>query len=97
MGRGKGKVGDAVKSPWDDIEPELRNDIENMKDDEIRQRVAEIHLTLQALNNAKELDQDLKDKKAAAAEAGRTYREQAKGAKLLTKYALSILEARGKA
>jgi hypothetical protein len=91
MARGK------RKDPYAELDASFKNSIENMSDEQIKQRVAEINLNLQQLLNAREVDQDLKEKAAAYQEANRVYREGMKDAKLRTKYALSVLEARGKA
>lgn len=96
MARGK-KGTKTPKDPWSDLDKDYQELIQNKTDAEIRQAVAETNLELQQLLNAKEKDLDLKEKGQAYQEAGRTYREATKGAKLRTKYALYILEARGKA
>lgn len=85
------------KGKFDDLDSDYKTTIENMKDEEIRAKVAEISLENEQVQAAKALDFDLKEKAAAFQEAGKVYRESAKGAKLRIQYALSILEARGKA
>ena len=85
------------KDPFGDLDEEYKTGVQSMSDMEIKARVAEINLELQALLNAKEKDEDLQAKAIAHKEAGKVYRDGQKGAKLRTRYALYILEARGKA
>lgn len=85
------------KDPFSDLDEDYKTSVQAMSDVEIKARVAEINLELQALMNAKDEDKDLKEKGEAYKEAGRVYREGQKGAKLRTKFALSVLESRGRA
>jgi hypothetical protein len=87
----------AKKNKFDDLDAEYKSGVEGMSNDEIRSRVAEISLENERVQAAKADDQDLAEKGAAYQEAGRVYREAAKGAKLRVQFALSVLEARGKA
>jgi len=84
-------------NPFDSLDADWKSNVENMRSDEIKVRVAEIALELDRLMEAKKEDQDLKEKTEAAKEAGRVYREGKKGAELRIRYAQTILEARGEA
>jgi hypothetical protein len=92
MPRGRPK-----KAPFSDLDLEFKSTVESMTDDEIRRKVADTNLDLQQLLNARDLDQDFQEKKAAYGEAGAVYRDGQKAAKLKTKFALMVLEGRGKA
>jgi hypothetical protein len=92
-----GKKGFAKKGKFDDLDKDYKETVENMSNEEIRARVAVISLENEQIQGKKALDMDLKDKASSYQEAGRVYRDSAKGAKLRIQYALSILEARGKA
>jgi hypothetical protein len=63
---------------------------------DLRDRVAKTALDLAALQEAKEKDFDLKEKKEIAKEAGAVYREGIKASKLRTSYLRMMLEAKGK-
>jgi len=85
------------KNPWADLDVDFKETVANMKDEEIRARVAEVALNEVENQAAKKVDQDLKDKVAAARFAGEQYREATKMNKLRQAFAHSILAARGHA
>lgn len=92
MPRGRPK-----SDPFAALDQEWKDLINNMKEDEIRNRVAEIALERETLLKAKKEDMDLKEKAIAYAEAGRVYKEGVKGAQVRIQYAQMVLESRGKA
>lgn len=85
------------KDPYAELDSEWKDGIASMSDEDIKQRVADIALNYEELMKAKKNDEDLKQKVAEATEAGRVYKEGAKGSRLRIQYARMILEARGKA
>lgn len=86
-----------AKNKFDDLDADFKTMIEDATDDEIKSRVAAISLENERIQAAKKGDEDLKEKAAAFQEAGKVYRESAKGSKLMIQYARFVLEGRGKA
>jgi hypothetical protein len=84
------------KGPFDDLDKEFRETIENMSDEDIKKRVSEVAIAEHENRQAKAKDQDLSDKVAAVKFAGEQYREASKMNKLRIGYAHFILESRGK-
>ena len=85
------------KDPFEALESDFKNLIENLPSEDVKKKVAEVAFELDRLMEAKKADQDLAEKTEAAKDAGAIYREGAKMAKLRIRYASMILEARGKA
>lgn len=84
------------KSPFADLDSEYKSTIENMTEEEIKKRISEVALNEHENVQAKKLDQDLNEKKAAAKMAGQQYADATKMNRLRIAYAHFILEARGK-
>lgn len=91
MARGRRK-----KNKFEDLDKDFMTNIEAASDAEIRDKIAQVALNQAELIQARDLDQDLQDKKYALSEANAIYREGTKMNKLRIEYARSILEARGK-
>jgi len=85
------------KSPWAALDDGFKDALAALNDDEIHRRIAEVALNEVANQEAKKVDEDLKEKVEAAKFAGETYREATKMNKLRIGFAHSILEARGRA
>jgi hypothetical protein len=91
----RGKKG-TKKDRFADLDSDFKDTIANMKEPEIRDRLAKLTLDQEALMELKKNDQDLAAKREQASEAGRVYREGTKRYKLAVAYARSILDAMGK-
>lgn len=90
------KRGPKIKDPYAEVPQEFRDTMMAADDKTINEKIAEIAKNNAALQEAKDQDQDLKDKKAAASEAGAVYREGAKACKQKIKYLRDILAGRGR-
>lgn len=84
------------KSPFADLDNDFKTTIENMTEDEIRRKAAEIALNEHENREAKKKDLDLKQKQEAVKYAAAQYTENTKMNRLRIAYAHFILEARGK-
>lgn len=91
MARGRKK-----KQPFEDLDQDFKDDVANMKDEDIRAKLAEVAINEHENREAKKQDQDLQQKHDAYSLAGEIYREGTKMNKLRTGYCYNILEARGK-
>lgn len=85
-----------AKNKYDDLDPEFKEAAEKMGEGEIHATITKVNLGYEALMEAKEKDEDLKNKKAIAKEAGAIYREGTKFRKLATSYLRDMLVAKGK-
>lgn len=90
-------MGRQKKNKFDDLDADFKSGVENMSDEEVRARVAQIALDNEQLLKAKEDDEDLKEKVQIAKEAGAVYREGVRMNRTRIQYAQMILESRGKA
>lgn len=90
-------MGRQKKNKFDDLDADFKSVVENMSDEDIRDRVAQIALDTEELLKAKEDDEDLKEKVQVAKEAGAVYREGVKMNRVRIQYAQMILDSRGKA
>lgn len=90
-------MGRQKKNKFDDLDADFKSVVENMSDESIRDKVAQIALDTEELLKAKEDDEDLKEKVQIAKEAGAVYREGVKMNRVRIQYAQMILESRGKA
>lgn len=95
MARGK-KGTSTKKDPYRDVEKEFKAAVDGGTPEQIRERIAKVALDQAALMAAKDLDQDLKDKKAAASYANETYRDGTKFNKLRIAYCRMVLGRQGK-
>lgn len=89
-------MGRKKKNEYDDLDSDFKSLVENMKDEEIRSKIAEVAMNQVELMKAKTADQDLAEKKTAAKMAGEMYRDGSKMNRLRIEYARQILENRGK-
>lgn len=85
-----------AKNPYSELTEDFKESINNATDDEINQKIAETAKNQAALEEAKEKDEDLKEKKAQASEAGAVYRDGKKANNQKIKYAREVLSGRGK-
>lgn len=63
------------KGKFDDLDTDFKTTIENMRDEEIRARIAEVVLAQRELMAAKKLDKDLLEKQAAVKQLSEKYRK----------------------
>lgn len=85
------------KLPGEDLEPKLKETLENMKDDELRKKVSEVALYRSSRSAQMKADPDLKQKREALNFAAADFKEDIKGADNEIGYISYLLEARGKA
>ncbi len=78
------------------LNEDFRDGVNGMTEAEIRDSIARIALDQAALMEAKDLDQDLADKKELAKEAGAVYREGTKANKLKVEFLRRKLGELGK-
>jgi hypothetical protein len=91
MGRPK-----KVKDPFDLLDGDEKNAIENSSDEELQKRIAEVAMNDAALADAMKKDFDLQQKKDAVKVAMEPYRDAKKANKQRIAYARLLLDARGK-
>jgi hypothetical protein len=91
MARGRKK-----KNRFEDLDSVFKDEVANMKDEEIRNRLAQIAINEHENREAKKKDTDLESKKEQYRIAGEIYREATKANKLRTEYCYDVLQARGK-
>lgn len=84
------------KDKFADLDQEIKTAICSMNEAEIRSKLSEVSLNQAALMAAKEEDQDLKEKKEAASDAGTIYRDGTKQNRLTVEYARQVLGDRAK-
>jgi hypothetical protein len=89
-------MGRPKKDPWEDLDDEFKSTIDSSDEVSIRKKIAEVALNQSALTSAKELDQDLAEKKETYSEAGAVYRDGTKRHKLMIAYCREILNNKGK-
>lgn len=90
------KRGRSKKNPYDMLDAETKSAIEGSSDEQINSRIADVAKNDAALADAKKLDGDILEKKAALKEANRSYVEAHKRNSQVIKYGREILSARGK-
>jgi hypothetical protein len=91
MPRGRKK-----KAPFEDLDQDFKDDVANMKDEEIKAKLCEVAINEHENREAKKADQDLQQKHDVFSLAGEVYREGTKMNKLRTAYCYDVLAARGK-
>jgi len=84
------------KDKFADLEEEFRAKVQGSSDAEIKTLTAEATLNHAELMAQKEKDQDLKEARERASEAGAIYREGTKRYKLKVGFCKLVLETRGK-
>jgi hypothetical protein len=87
-----------AKNYTEDLDPAFieKFDDPTIPESVIRAEISQIALNNEALSRLKEEDEDLKEKKDAAREAGAIYRDGAKQNKLQIRYLRDTLKSRGK-
>ncbi len=88
--------GPSKKTPFEDMDAELKETIEAMSDDEIKAKMSAVSIAEHENREAKKNDQDLAEKLVQAKEAGAQYREATKANRLTIEFCYSLLHARGK-
>lgn len=83
------------KDPFEDLNDEFRAKIDGASETDLREEIANIALADGELMAAKQLDQDLKEKRQAASIAGAIYREGFTANRLKQKYIRQTMESRG--
>ncbi len=85
-----------AKDKFEDLDTDFKDVCAAMSEEEIRRKLSEIALNQVELNKAKGEDEDLRQKKEIAREAGACYREGSKTNKLKTEYLHRVLGDQGK-
>jgi hypothetical protein len=85
-----------MKDKFKDLDGEFKDTVASMSEEEIRATIAKVSLNQVELINAKALDQDLIQKRAAASDAGAIYREGTKQNKLRIEFCHQVLGDKGK-
>lgn len=91
MPRGRKK-----KQPFEDLDQDFKDDVANMKDEDIKAKLCEVAINEHENRQAKKADVDLQQKQEQYQLAGEIYREASKMNKLRTGYCYEVLAARGK-
>lgn len=94
MGRPKGSKN---KLAFDDLSSDFKDAVAQSTPEQIRNRIAEIAMDEARNQTMKASDEDLAEKKEAVKFAGEGYATNTKQNKLKIKYAMMILEDKGKA
>jgi hypothetical protein len=84
------------KDPYEGLNPEFKVAVEQGTDEEIRAKLAEVALDQQRLLDLQDKDTDYKQKKEALKIAGELYRDGKKQHKLKVKFAMRVLQSRGR-
>jgi hypothetical protein len=85
-----------AKDKFKNLDANYKDAVAQSSPEEIYKRIADIEGQLEALDAAKQLDQDLLTAKDRLATAQAPYKEQAKDLKLRIKYAVRVLGDKGK-
>lgn len=94
MPRGRPK-GSGKKDPFADLPGEFKERVESASIEDLRKIIAEVAMDQIALEQAKALDEDLKQKQEQAKEAGAIYSDGGKLNKLKHRLCRRVLEDRG--
>lgn len=89
-------MGRPKKNEFEDLDSDFKTSIESATDEEIRKKIAQVALNEHENRANKGKDEDLKNAKDKAKEAGRQYAEATAANKARISYAHFILESRGK-
>lgn len=85
------------KQPGDDLEPKLKETLENMKDEELKAKVSSVALLKQSLEDEMKKDPDVQQARATLNDLlNDRYKDDIKGAKEQIAYIKCLLENRGK-
>jgi hypothetical protein len=86
------------KQPGEDLEPKLKETLENMSNEELKAKVSEVALLRQSVLNEMKKDPEVKQmRESLAFYLKDNYKDDIKGADDQIAYITSLLEARGKA
>ncbi len=84
------------KEKFAELPEEFKDAVAGMQEAQIRDRIAKVALDQAALMEAKDLDEDLAEKKEIANEAGAIYRDGTKMNKLKVEFCRQVLGDKGK-
>lgn len=85
------------KDKFEDLDEDFKDDIASKSEEEIRKKISTVALNQVALLEARDLDEDLQQKKEAASVAGAVYREGTTMNKLRIEFCKQVLSDKGKA
>ena len=91
MPRGRPK-----KLPFEDLDQNFKDEVANLTDEQVKQKLAAIAIAEHENREAKKQDQDLESKHIIYRDAGEQYREATKNNRLRTEFCYDILASRGK-
>ena len=89
------KVGRPKKSEFDMLDSDTQDEIASMDREQLKDYLAKVAMDTANLQKMQEEDQDLKEKKAAASEAGVIYRDGKKRNYQRVKLAMRVLGDKG--
>lgn len=89
-------MGRSKKDKFQDLDQDFQDTVAGMNEAEIRNKIASVALNQVAVSTAKELDEDLAQKKEAAKVAGEGYAEATKMNKLRIEFCRRVLSDKGK-
>jgi hypothetical protein len=84
------------KDKFDALDPEFKDKVAALSAEEINNTLAQVAKDQEALEQAKEDDEDFQAKKEAAKEAGEVYREGRKVNRLKIQFCVRVLRDMGK-
>lgn len=87
----------AKKDPFADLDSDFKDAVAGSSPEEIRKRIAQIAIDEENNRNAKDDDEDLKEKKEQAKIAGEQYAEATKAHRNMIRYCKRVLEDKGNA
>lgn len=90
-------MGRPKKDPFAGISESERTELDNLNEQELRNRISAAAMAEIENKKTRDDDQDLAEKKFAAKEAGAVYKEATARHNSIIAYSKSLLEARGKA
>ena len=93
-GRGRPK-GSGKKSEFDMLDQDTQDEIARMTKEELKEMIGRVAMDSMNVKNNRDNDQDLKEKKEAASEAGKQYKEGLKRNDQRTKLAMRCLGDKG--
>lgn len=91
MARSKKSLDEKMKEE----QPEFVGEVIGLSVDQLNARLAELAKAAEWNEQAKEDDEDLAEKQAAAAEAGAQYRDAKKAIRLKSRYLIKLIQDKG--
>ena len=76
-------------------QPEFAGEVAGLSVDQLNGRLAELAKAAEWNEQAKEDDEDLSEKQAAASEAGAPYRDAKKAIRLKSRYLIKLIQEKG--